>query len=327
MHPIAHSALVASIVTSALGAVILCMLVFRFGFTPDEDESPDERTRRFFATRLGHASGAVCFALTAGLAVVAGVVQSRATAVPEPEPAAFAKPDATEPVPVPPAIDAVALHDAQERTAGELRVLEARVKTAESALEAMRETAAVTVRRIERAERARERRVAATGRAERSADYADPPTSSPADVRPPDRRLPSADRKPAVPHAIQAPVGTFDSSPRLVELPQPQSLETPRRQPGVTHEPLPQHASVTRDPVDVDGVSPHVPLPSAVTLPSPAPPPPPARRPEPPRRLDKEGVELARQAARTMEKFADEVKDEMVTFGRRVRRFVEEELR
>jgi hypothetical protein len=287
------------------------MLVFRFGFTPDEDESPDERTRRFFATRLGHASGAVCFALTAGLAVVAGVVQSRATAVPEAQPAALAKPDVTEPLPVTPAIDTVALREAQERTAGELRSLEERVKSAESALEATRETAAAMATRIERAERARERRVAATGRAERWAERADRPveparpstTSSPADVRPPDRQVP-----------------TIDPSPRVVE-------ETPRRQPGVTPESPPQHASVTSTPVNPDSVSHHAALPSAMTPPSPTPPLPPARRPELPRRLDREGVELAREAARTMEKFADDVKDGMVTFGRRVRRFVEEEFR
>jgi hypothetical protein len=51
------------------------------------------------------------------------------------------------------------------------------------------------------------------------------------------------------------------------------------------------------------------------------------RPPERPRRLDREGAEFARQAARTVQKFADEVKDGMTTFGRRVRQFVDEELR
>ena len=63
MHAIAHYGLGLSIVTSALGAFMLCLLVFRYGFAPPDEEAPNERYRRHFVTRLGHAASAVtvCF--------------------------------------------------------------------------------------------------------------------------------------------------------------------------------------------------------------------------------------------------------------------------
>lgn len=86
MHPIAYYAVAATILTSALGAFLLCVLVFRYGFEPPEDEVVEDRHRRFFVTRLGHAGGAVCFAITAGLAAVALGMPSRTVVdVPRPE--------------------------------------------------------------------------------------------------------------------------------------------------------------------------------------------------------------------------------------------------
>src|SRR5688572_5691378 len=70
MQSIAQYGLGLSIVTSALGAFVLCLIVLRYGFVPPDDEAPDERYRRHFATRLGHAAGAVCFAISAGLAAI-----------------------------------------------------------------------------------------------------------------------------------------------------------------------------------------------------------------------------------------------------------------
>jgi hypothetical protein len=85
MHPIAHATITATVVTSALGALVLCLLVFRYGFEPPEDESLDARHRRFFVTRLGHAAGAVFFAITAGLAGIAlGLPAPRVAEAPRP---------------------------------------------------------------------------------------------------------------------------------------------------------------------------------------------------------------------------------------------------
>src|SRR2546428_9182311 len=73
MSPLAHTALAASIVLSALGAVVICLLTAMFGFTPPSEEPPAQATRRLFLTRVGHAVAAACFAGTAILlAVVLG---------------------------------------------------------------------------------------------------------------------------------------------------------------------------------------------------------------------------------------------------------------
>src|SRR5437870_2178867 len=73
MSSLAHTALAASIVLSALGAVVICLLTAMFGFTPPSEEPPAQATRRLFLTRVGHAVAAACFAGTAILlAVVLG---------------------------------------------------------------------------------------------------------------------------------------------------------------------------------------------------------------------------------------------------------------
>jgi hypothetical protein len=85
MHALAQSpglwALPAVIVTSALGALLMCLLVFRYGF-PGADEaqpSPAEASRRLLLSRLGHAAAGVCFAISAMLGLVALIEGSRAT--------------------------------------------------------------------------------------------------------------------------------------------------------------------------------------------------------------------------------------------------------
>jgi len=70
MPPLAHAALAASIVLSALGAVIVCLLIVAYGFTPSGEETPLRATRRLFVTRMGHAAAAACFAATAILLAV-----------------------------------------------------------------------------------------------------------------------------------------------------------------------------------------------------------------------------------------------------------------
>ena len=70
MLPLAHTALAASIVLSALGAVIICALTAFYGFTPEGEEPVAEAHRRRLLTRVGHAMAAACFASTAILLAV-----------------------------------------------------------------------------------------------------------------------------------------------------------------------------------------------------------------------------------------------------------------
>src|SRR5919109_220367 len=68
MPPSAHTALVVSIVASAVGALVMCLLVARYGLRP---KSAQDDERGLLATRFGHALAGVCFAATGILAIVA----------------------------------------------------------------------------------------------------------------------------------------------------------------------------------------------------------------------------------------------------------------
>ena len=70
MSTLVYSALTAVIFTSAAGALVMCLLVFKYGFSPSPDELPSDSVRRVFITRLGHALAGTCFAVTAILAAV-----------------------------------------------------------------------------------------------------------------------------------------------------------------------------------------------------------------------------------------------------------------
>ena len=74
MSPSAHTALVVSIVASAVGALVMCLLVARYGLTP---ASEGNGTRALLVTRFGHALAGVCFAATGILAVVALIAPTR----------------------------------------------------------------------------------------------------------------------------------------------------------------------------------------------------------------------------------------------------------
>lgn len=82
MASLGQYALPGIIVLSALGAVIMCLLVFRYGFTTVSEEAPEEAAHRLFVTRFGHALVGVCFAAAAMLAVVASSVHMRAARLP-----------------------------------------------------------------------------------------------------------------------------------------------------------------------------------------------------------------------------------------------------
>jgi hypothetical protein len=70
LSPLARDALTTNIVASLVGALVLCFLIFRYGFGPSEDETVTEATRRQVVTRVGHAVAGVCFAIAAILAAV-----------------------------------------------------------------------------------------------------------------------------------------------------------------------------------------------------------------------------------------------------------------
>ena len=81
--------LVACILASALGALVMCLLVLRYGFTPVSDTDRERADHQLLATRLGHATAGVCFLTTAILATVVLVTTPRQpvhTVVAEPDP-------------------------------------------------------------------------------------------------------------------------------------------------------------------------------------------------------------------------------------------------
>jgi len=97
MPPLAYTALTASIVLSALGAVVICLLTAFYGFTPEGEESPARASRRALLTRVGHAVAAGCFAATAILLAIVIGQPVRSTSAPVPDgrvPALDAKIDA-----------------------------------------------------------------------------------------------------------------------------------------------------------------------------------------------------------------------------------------
>jgi hypothetical protein len=140
MHAIAQYGLGLSIITSALGAFMLCLLVFRYGFAPPDEEAPDERYRRHFVTRLGHAASAVCFAISAGL--VAVVLGSPAPRV-----------DASAPVEKVMPAELATLRSEHERLGDFVHTLTARLDEAETAVQRLRATSTDTGAKLDRLER------------------------------------------------------------------------------------------------------------------------------------------------------------------------------
>jgi hypothetical protein len=89
MPAFASAALATAVALSALGAVVLCVLVVLYGFPAGDEGSPERATRRLILTRVGHALAATCFTATAIL--IATVLVQRAppvvpVAAPPPEP-------------------------------------------------------------------------------------------------------------------------------------------------------------------------------------------------------------------------------------------------
>lgn len=134
MHSMSQYALAASIFASVTGALVMCVLVFRYGFTvpaPSDEAGPTPTD--VLVTRVGHAVAGVCFAATAVLAIV-GLSLRSPERTPMPA-AAVAAQALTPPQPVA-AVESAAPADEGSpwRLEGEVEALELRLAEAESKL-------------------------------------------------------------------------------------------------------------------------------------------------------------------------------------------------
>ena len=80
MQSFAHYAVPATIVLSALGAIVLCVVLLLYGFKAEATEEEQPSHRQLFAIRLGHALAAACFAGVVMLATVAFIHERGVTA-------------------------------------------------------------------------------------------------------------------------------------------------------------------------------------------------------------------------------------------------------
>lgn len=133
MQSISQFALAASIFASVMGALVMCVLVFRYGFTvpSPSDAEVGPTPSDVLITRVGHAVAGVCFAATAVLAIVALSVRT-------PERNATSAPAVAAPTPV--EVVAAAEPASEGRAArvegevGALDALEVRLAEAEAQL-------------------------------------------------------------------------------------------------------------------------------------------------------------------------------------------------
>ena len=224
MPPSAQAALVISIVASALGALVMCLLVARYGLTPPAGETGDAAARRLMVTRFGHAFAGVCFVATGVLGLVAVIVQTRELPPPAP-PSVVVRPD--------PAVDARLQALAAELKAIATRVdhTEARVAAVDSATRRAGDEATsvnARTRDMERALAALQRRVAAPAPAVKEAREAPAPREI---VREPIR-------VPVRPTPAPPPV-TVDA-PTAKPLPMPDPAAAPRISPPAVRPPEPR---------------------------------------------------------------------------------------
>src|SRR5215510_5818248 len=70
MQAFAHMALPGTIVASAIGAVVLCVVLLLYGFKTEPDDERGAPMRRLLLVRLGHALAAACF----GVALMSSTV-------------------------------------------------------------------------------------------------------------------------------------------------------------------------------------------------------------------------------------------------------------
>jgi hypothetical protein len=70
MAPLAHYTLMGNVVACVLGALVLAIVAYRYGFASPLDEPSDMSVRRVVFSRLAHAVAAACFAIAAMLGIM-----------------------------------------------------------------------------------------------------------------------------------------------------------------------------------------------------------------------------------------------------------------
>jgi hypothetical protein len=246
----AHTALVVSIVASALGALVMCLLVARYGLTTD---SAEDAGRGLLFTRFGHAFAGVCFAATGILGLVALVAPTRE---PRPAPATVVKIEPDR-----------AAEARLQSLAAEVKAITTRIEQAEARMTVMDGASrrlgdevgsmSARARQLERTIAALPRRTVVEPPAKETKPA---PAAAPAV-----KETPRAPERPAAPQAAEAP-GVTSPPPALPHLPEPAAAPRPQApEPVVTPRP--------RGPEPVA----HRPAPTAARAHDPAP----GRAPEP----------------------------------------------
>jgi hypothetical protein len=238
MSPSAHTALVVSIAASAVGALVMCLLVARYGLVSSSEE---DRGRALLVTRFGHALAGVCFAATGILAVVALISPTRE---PRAAPTTVVKLEPDR-----------AAEARLQALATDVKALAERIDQAEARM-TMTDTAARRlgdeVGSIDARARQLERTVAALPRRAIVSEPA-PKETKPAPVPPPAASTPAT-----TPAAAEVPVATPPPSPGPI--PEPVVAPRPRASEPVVHRAPPPPARVAEP-----AASPRVPAPSGRT--------------------------------------------------------------
>jgi hypothetical protein len=80
MAPLAHYTLMGNVVACVLGALVLAIVAYRYGFASPLDEPSEMSVRRVVFSRLAHAVAAACFAIAAMLGVMTLWIETSAPA-------------------------------------------------------------------------------------------------------------------------------------------------------------------------------------------------------------------------------------------------------
>jgi hypothetical protein len=70
MAPLAQYTLMGNVIACVIGAVVLAIVAYRYGFASPLDEPSAVSVRRVVASRLAHAVAAACFAIAAMLGIM-----------------------------------------------------------------------------------------------------------------------------------------------------------------------------------------------------------------------------------------------------------------
>lgn len=76
MASLAHYTLMGNVAACVIGALVLAIVAYRYGFASPLDEPSETSVRRVVASRLAHAIAAACFAAAAMLGIMTIWVQS-----------------------------------------------------------------------------------------------------------------------------------------------------------------------------------------------------------------------------------------------------------